>query len=377
MIPSLAFLPPDQVSFGFTTLSTVMRQKFGNQMDELLDYFENTYVGRLNADGSRRAARIPIAHWNASVRVTDDMPRTCFFLISKAWHHALKTSLPSEPPAAQGYAYFEKYDNTKCPLESISRQEPFQFRNESQTLFIQSAYYNETLRNFIPHQDDEIFSDVLYYTRKRPCFWRFKAPKGYGFKIVILKFNLASVTEFLIKNSTDIIVNKRSAKISHPYYNNDNYIEIKLSKADPNFNNSNLELLASISIQKLNLEKTKTNCKTVIHRNNVIWTTASESYNNSLGYKNNIECLFNITVKPSTQVLVNVDQFIVEPYSDYILFHFENENIYYLISENTANFMLVPWKNNSEKNVFFKFQSDGSIEASGIILNFFKMSKFY
>lgn len=89
--------------------------------------------------------------------------------------------------AVQGMVIFDTWTNS-CPLESVSRDEPFQIKDETQIIYIQSSFYKSKFRRL-------------------PCKWRFSAPNNeYGFKIVIKKLHISNSTELIFKNSTTIFL---------------------------------------------------------------------------------------------------------------------------------------------------------------------------
>uniref|UniRef100_A0AC34FF52 CUB domain-containing protein n=1 Tax=Panagrolaimus sp. ES5 TaxID=591445 RepID=A0AC34FF52_9BILA len=88
--------------------------------------------------------------------------------------------------AFQGFAYFDDWGND-CPLESVSRITPFQFTDLNQVLVLRSTYAPSKMRD-------------------QSCLWQFKAPKNYGFKIVISEFNIPNSTIFKVENTQDTII---------------------------------------------------------------------------------------------------------------------------------------------------------------------------
>uniref|UniRef100_A0AC34FJ06 Uncharacterized protein n=1 Tax=Panagrolaimus sp. ES5 TaxID=591445 RepID=A0AC34FJ06_9BILA len=87
--------------------------------------------------------------------------------------------------AEQGFiAFFDESES--CPLEFLCKEKPFKILNENQILLVGSAY-------------------SFFQIRQQPCQWRFSAPDGYGFKIVIKNFNISAPTSLTIENTTDII----------------------------------------------------------------------------------------------------------------------------------------------------------------------------
>ena len=67
----LAFIEPNNVINGFESLCS----EFGDEYQQVLDYMEDTYIGRLRGR-SRRAAMFPISFWNMAERVKNNMHRT-------------------------------------------------------------------------------------------------------------------------------------------------------------------------------------------------------------------------------------------------------------------------------------------------------------
>ena len=64
MLPALAFVPSDQVIDVFERFSDRVREIYGEEADQLLDYFEDTYIGTYRRNVPRAAPLFPIDMWN-------------------------------------------------------------------------------------------------------------------------------------------------------------------------------------------------------------------------------------------------------------------------------------------------------------------------
>uniref|UniRef100_A0A914QIG0 Uncharacterized protein n=1 Tax=Panagrolaimus davidi TaxID=227884 RepID=A0A914QIG0_9BILA len=116
---------------------------------------------------------------------SDDFPSV--FSVVDDFSYLIRGDFPTRgySIAEQGFiAFFD--DPDKCPLEFLNEDKPFKIIHENQILHIRSNYFNNI-------------------NRQQPCQWKFAAPVGYGFKMVVQKLNISATTSFSIQNSTDII----------------------------------------------------------------------------------------------------------------------------------------------------------------------------
>ncbi|CAF1159099.1 unnamed protein product, partial [Didymodactylos carnosus] len=71
-IIALCFIHPDNIIDGFGRLSIGLYPSF----QEILDYFEDTYIGRLRSNGSRARPLFPIDFWNVHDRTKASLMKT-------------------------------------------------------------------------------------------------------------------------------------------------------------------------------------------------------------------------------------------------------------------------------------------------------------
>ena len=76
MLPALAFVPPQDVVVAFEEVTDTIRQIFGEQVDEVIDYLEDNYIGRYRRNAPRAAPTFAINLWNMFHRTHEEMPRT-------------------------------------------------------------------------------------------------------------------------------------------------------------------------------------------------------------------------------------------------------------------------------------------------------------
>lgn len=150
---ALAFLPPDEVGNAFDALRE--SQEYNNEtMDELFDYFEDTYIGRYDRRRQRRRPRYPIASWNAFTRLQDGVPRTNNQV--EAWHTAFQGSVEHAHPT-----FFRL-------LDAIKREERLQrvvyeglVAGEQPTRHLKKyVRINKNLRNLLRNRQQNVVDDL-------------------------------------------------------------------------------------------------------------------------------------------------------------------------------------------------------------------------
>jgi hypothetical protein len=90
MLAALAFVPPDRVIDAFETLQGELPE-----IQQISDYFEDTYIGRPQRRG-RRMPLYPISIWNVHSRISENIPRTSN--AAEGYHRHLQSSIQSSHP---------------------------------------------------------------------------------------------------------------------------------------------------------------------------------------------------------------------------------------------------------------------------------------
>lgn len=76
MLSETAFLPPNDVIHIFEELVDHLRNAYNGDADNLLEYFEDTYIGRYRRNAPRWQPSFPIQLWNMFHRTDNKLPRT-------------------------------------------------------------------------------------------------------------------------------------------------------------------------------------------------------------------------------------------------------------------------------------------------------------
>ena len=80
MLCVVVFIPTDNVTAGFEELSDLIRETYQGEMDDQLDYFEETYIGWYHRNAERRPPLSALNLWNMFHMTFGKLPRTNIML---------------------------------------------------------------------------------------------------------------------------------------------------------------------------------------------------------------------------------------------------------------------------------------------------------
>ena len=92
MLPALAFVAEDAVVEAFEELADTLP----GEADDVVHYFEDTYIGRPRNRRPRLAPKFALSLWNMHTRTQDELPRTNNSV--EGWHCRFQSSINCKNP---------------------------------------------------------------------------------------------------------------------------------------------------------------------------------------------------------------------------------------------------------------------------------------
>ncbi|CAF2528246.1 unnamed protein product [Rotaria sp. Silwood2] len=144
-IAALAFIHPDEVTDAFTQLSIHL----GDTFQSMLDYFEDNYIGRIRANGSRSRPLFNAEFWNAHERTKNLQMRTDNS--AEAWNRRIKCVFQCSHPTLWKFIdklILEDDSHIHTKICRVNVDEPIAKKKKYQHL-------DKRLHNLVlnPHQD--------------------------------------------------------------------------------------------------------------------------------------------------------------------------------------------------------------------------------
>ena len=97
MLTALAFVSPNDVIDSFDALADYSRNCYWQDLDDMLDYFEDNYIGRSRHNTPIRRPTFNIETWNMFHRTDNELPRTNNAV--EGWHRSFQSHVTTCHPS--------------------------------------------------------------------------------------------------------------------------------------------------------------------------------------------------------------------------------------------------------------------------------------
>ena len=156
---ALAFVPVNDAVHAYETLVStnffVANEEF---FEEMLQYFERTWIGEKKRNHRRTAPLFPIDMWNSYQYVIDDLPRTNNAV--EGWHNAFINRVGKHHTSMTGF--IRTLQTEQGVNESLFEQLSIGREDVIPKKRRKYKDYNERLKNVVSNYDSNDIKDYLY-----------------------------------------------------------------------------------------------------------------------------------------------------------------------------------------------------------------------